>query len=369
MHPERIKELDGIRGLAILMVFVYHIFLDNPLFAGEGLSAWARNLTHIGWAGVDVFFVLSGFLITGILLKSREKPHYYRNFYGRRILRIFPVYYIFLTIIFLVSDPASYQNLASFVIGHYLYLQNWMFAVGATALPDRLGHFWSLAIEEQFYMFWPLVVYRATPKKLLVFCAATFLAVPILRGALVFLSGDIASVQMFIFASTFTRIDGLLLGAALALLIQMGLWSDRYLPAVKWVGGISGLAALFVLYRVPGGSLWFNVPTQVIGYSLIALSSAALILLNLYGQPSSPLRALFRNPLLTFCGKYSYAMYVVHWPIIAAITWYFSQNNLTSTPWLMLFIVSCTAATTLTALLSWNLVEKNALYFKRYFEN
>jgi peptidoglycan/LPS O-acetylase OafA/YrhL len=367
MHQERIPELDGVRGLAIISVFIYHIVLKGVELNLSPLLITFQKITDTGWAGVDLFFVLSGFLITSILLETRQREKYFVNFYGRRVLRIFPVYYIALTIIFLVSDPAAYQGIASFVVAFYLYLQNWMLSFGAFALPDRLGHYWSLAIEEQFYLVWPFIVRKVEPHKLMWICLAAVTASPLLRFFIVQASGNIESVQFFLFASTVTRFDGLTLGALVAVLFHLNLWRVEWMKPTRIVFTLSSIAALLVLYRVPGASLWFNVPTLTIGFTFIALTGASLIILLLCSEESSLLRKIFRNPILLFCGKYSYALYVFHWPLIALCMWLVLQTGLSGLLAWGAGGVSVLIASIVSARLSWELVEKNALRLKRYF--
>ena len=149
--PEHIPALDGLRGIAILLVLAFHTELLPTL----------KPLARDGWAGVDLFFVLSGFLITRILLKSRNSPRYFTNFYARRILRIWPVYFGILLFVFaseryrLLGDSATswwWISLATFTQNFYIGAYGW------NALPDWLGPTWSLGIEEQFYLIWPLLV-------------------------------------------------------------------------------------------------------------------------------------------------------------------------------------------------------------------
>lgn len=367
MNKTRIPELDGVRGIAIALVFVYHFFYSvGERFPALDFIRDIQKLTDVGWLGVDLFFVLSGYLITGILLETREEPGYYRNFYGRRILRIFPVYYIALTLIFLFSDPQGYHGLGQFVLAHYLYLQNWLFALGAGALPGMLGHFWSLCVEEQFYLVWPWVNFRIRPQTLFKLCLGGFLLLPILRGLILWGLGMDAG-QMFVFASTLTRADGLLAGAFLALVVHLRLWEGKHL---RWAWGlltVSGLGALLCLFHRPGVSLWFNPATLSIGFSLIALSGAALVAILLHTPENHPLRRFFRQPWLLFCGKYSYAMYVAHWPLMNLSAEFFKLNGFTS-GWSLIALFLLTILLTIAvSLLSWHLVEKNALKLKKYF--
>src|SRR5206468_651405 len=153
-----------LRGLAILLVIAFHTL---RVTGKEGLiGRFGAAIQDSGWIGVDLFFVLSGFLITGILLDSLGKPGYFRNFFARRTLRIFPLYYAVLTVsLFLVPAliglqrlPELYHRLLENQLWLWTYAANYLQATGRHTLPG-FGHFWSLAIEEQFYLLWPFVVY------------------------------------------------------------------------------------------------------------------------------------------------------------------------------------------------------------------
>jgi peptidoglycan/LPS O-acetylase OafA/YrhL len=188
----RLTSLDGLRGLAVLSVVLFHTLrLQNAGVFGE---IWKR-FHGSAWAGVDLFFVLSGFLITGILLDSRGQENYFRNFYARRTLRIFPLYYTVLAVALLVVPfvvgfprlPAAYPRLLENQLWLWTYTQNYLQATTAHTLPG-FGHFWSLAVEEQFYWFWPLVVCLLPRKALLRFCLIVCAILPFIRLALI-LSG------------------------------------------------------------------------------------------------------------------------------------------------------------------------------------
>ncbi|MCK5943639.1 MAG: acyltransferase, partial [Planctomycetes bacterium] len=163
-EPDRIAALDGVRGLAILCVLVMHGLYIGPLFGLDVMAHPYARVAFLGWSGVDVFFVLSGFLITRILVRSKGGPRYFRNFYMRRSLRIFPLYYLVIVLLLYVlpRPPASGAD----QLAHLLYYQNWRYAFAHGELIDPARHVtWSLAIEEQFYILWPpfvvLVLIRA----------------------------------------------------------------------------------------------------------------------------------------------------------------------------------------------------------------
>src|SRR6266542_6211843 len=162
MTDERFKELDGLRGISVILVISLHIFKRSGYFTKHETLHFITSLTYIGWLGVDIFFTLSGFLITSILLKTKSENNYFRNFYARRILRIFPLYYVFIIVMlaFLPTLAPYYNsNISTAIPFLFLYAQNWMGILGLTGLPAIMAVTWSLAIEEQFYLMWPAMVY------------------------------------------------------------------------------------------------------------------------------------------------------------------------------------------------------------------
>jgi len=167
---DHVPALDGLRGLAILLVLARHT--ANELQPGRGLDVAVKRVLQVGWSGVDLFFVLSGFLITGILLDARGGRHYFRNFYMRRSLRIFPVYYgslfvTFAVLPFFVATPL-FAVLQRNQLWYWTYLVNVLSPLtGGTGTPYNTAHLWSLAVEEQFYLLWPAVVWVSGPRRLL----------------------------------------------------------------------------------------------------------------------------------------------------------------------------------------------------------
>src|SRR5579885_3225639 len=170
-----IPALDGLRGIAILLVLWFHF---RGYLGGEPIQCTLAIIGEFGWIGVDLFFVISGFLITRILLQTKEKPDYFRSFYTRRALRIFPLYYASLAVLFLA--PMSFMS-HSLPVAHdrlwfWIYLANWN-PLFEQIRPGSAAHFWSLSVEEQFYLVWPLLVWALSRKQfervvMLVICTA-----------------------------------------------------------------------------------------------------------------------------------------------------------------------------------------------------
>src|SRR5919106_250426 len=188
-----IPALDGLRGIAVILVMLHHFALYGTkpvsLFVDKALKAVLLS----GWIGVDLFFVLSGFLITGILIDSKGGTRYFRTFYARRFLRIFPLYYGFL-LAFLVLVPLLHPVGSAFTAllteqgWYWTYLINWK--IGLTGWPEYyiLGHFWTLAVEEQFSVFWPLVVFFSGRKTLLRTCCLLLLVCLAIRSSLILMN-------------------------------------------------------------------------------------------------------------------------------------------------------------------------------------
>ena len=151
----RIKELDGLRGIAVVLVMALHIFKRASYFTEHPVLLGITNITTVGWVGVDIFFTLSGFLITSILLKSKTGEHYFRNFYVRRALRIFPLYYAAIAFVLLFAPKVEEEftaQLSTALPIMLLYQQNWALLFKDFHITQYLGITWSLAIEEQFYL-------------------------------------------------------------------------------------------------------------------------------------------------------------------------------------------------------------------------
>jgi peptidoglycan/LPS O-acetylase OafA/YrhL len=292
-----VPALDGVRGLAILAVFLLH-------YGGGGVSShswFTRRLGEacaFGWSGVDLFFVLSGFLITGILYDTRQDAHYYRNFYIRRALRIFPVYYLFALIALLIV-PFTAWHKGDLLFLAYLGYPAAIIWPALVHVPIRITHLWSLAVEEQFYAIWPSLIRKLpTLRHMLWTCAAAICAAPILRVAF----------PAWAYASLPSRMDDLAWGAAVALLLRAPL-GNRYWRFALPVFMASGSAV--ILLCASSGTSSHDTPSMyTAGFSLIAIACASLLVLAL-----GPLSGVFSIGPLRTLGKYSYGMYLYHFPL------------------------------------------------------
>jgi peptidoglycan/LPS O-acetylase OafA/YrhL len=372
MERKTIPELDGLRGAAILLVFVNH-FVAPSLKGTHGVQAAVYAVTRSAWSGVDLFFVLSGFLITGILLDTKGQTHYWRNYAARRFLRIFPLYYGVLFALFVLvpalhwQEPA-YAELRAHQAWYWTYLVNVLVALkGEQAAPLNTVHFWSLCIEEQFYCVWPFVVLLASRRRLLQIAAGTAIVGGAVRVATIHGLGAAA-------AYTFTpgRLDGLMAGAVVAVIARgpAGLlaWRDWAWRAVA-VGG----AALVALGIWHGGLAWDDPAALVVGLPLLALVCAALLVLAVTTHGRWP--RLLRAPYLRACGRYSYGLYVFHYPLLWAVDYklggLFTRADAlvpgSALPGMLLRIAITVPLCFGLALASYHWYEKRFLTLKQYF--
>ncbi len=310
---QRQPELDGIRGLAILAVLITHC---TPVIQPTHVSRYVIAFLTPGWAGVELFFVLSGFLITGILLRTKEASNYFGSFYARRFLRICPIYYLTLSVILLLSTgsvwmrsmlPSSEIQRASY----YVYLQNWpLFWTHGFFKYSILGHFWSLAVEEQFYIVWPVLVWFLPEGLLRRFC---------LIGPLFALAGRVVLVHRFgtdfgVMNLTTSRLDGLLIGCFLALELRRGPIRARWCVSALGAGAaLIGYIAIFQTGELSATGTYMHT----IGVTGFALMSGALVGLSQL-RPPFLVRMLSGKWLMSF-GKYSYGMYVYHIPLYLTV--------------------------------------------------
>jgi len=311
---DRNPMLDGVRGLGILLVLVYHLGIFAGLDGRPGLDLLLTKATGPLWVGVDLFFVLSGFLITGILYDAKGSPLYFRSFYGRRVLRIFPMYYGFLVVALLVFPrwlpQESTAHLVESQAWYWFYLSNVQVALDGWQQPLHLGHFWSLAVEEQFYLLWPFAVWALDRRQLMRLGIACFLGALALRLLQPFGMTDVAAHVLLP-----TRMDSLAAGALLALAIRgsRGVEVLRRWPAVTLVACLVAFVAMHLDPDPPPDVLSL---VRAIRYTVIAGAGVSLIALALTASPRAWLRRFFASGPMVFLGKYSYGLYVVHVPII-----------------------------------------------------
>ncbi len=297
-----IPALDGLRGIAILLVFAYH-YGAGGVRSPSTLVRLLGSICEFGWSGVDLFFVLSGFLITGILYDTRPDPAYYKNFYARRALRIFPLYYLFAVILFLVGDYWSPGHISFLFYVGYPAAFIWPTLID---VPVRITHLWSLSLEEQFYGAWPWLI--ANVRRPLKLCLVAIISAPLLR-CLVMAAGWNPD---WAYGFLLCRMDSLAVGAAIALLARAG-WEARlnqWAP-VAIIAGCGGLIAIFALRHTAGHQ---DTAMSTAGFSLTALTYGGLLVLSF-----TTLRRLFSLSILQMFGRYSYGLYLFHFPLTSVM--------------------------------------------------
>lgn len=370
---DRNPGLDGVRGLAILLVLLRHTVDFVGVAPVSTMDALFNTASMASWVGVDLFFVLSGFLITGILFDTRTNQHYFRMFYMRRVLRIVPVYFLFLALYFTIGtivEPASQDPNLSW---HGLawaasYLSNIATAVhGWGVLPHPVRHVWSLAVEEQFYLVWPLLIWKPSRRSLLALSLIMIVASWGVRAAFLAAGNPVAGYVL-----TPARLGPLALGGFVAIAmreVSARRALARLAPLV--IAGTSTVVVgiLYVRHRF----FYLDPITQLLGFDALALLFAGLIVMVLTARPSSVLARVFGSRILRSFGRYSYAMYLVHQPLILAL----AGIGLTAaifppilgSMWpseVLVFLIE-TLATTALAFVSWHLWEQPFLRLKERF--
>jgi len=368
-----VPELDGLRGLAVVAVMVFHQTVMSPATRFD--HEFVRLAGFLN-AGVDLFFVLSGFLITGILFDGREARHGLRNFYARRTLRIVPLYYAVLFVAFVVLPWFQHPKLEKWghtrglgQIWYWLFLSNWSIALGGVGFRHGMVDLsWTLSIEEQFYLTWPLIV-RSLPRgRLLRVCAALAVAALATRAALV-LSGA-PPIRSALF--TPARMDGLVMGAWVALMARGGGGVSALVPAARRVAVAAGVSTALLVLALGPDSPHAGV-FHAVYTTPLAATFAAVLVLAVGGPESSWLRRGLRSRFLTTFGAYSYALYLFHNPVQA-----FCRDRVfppasfpilfgSPLPGQLLFYALATAPALALAWLSWHVYEKPWLSLKRFF--
>jgi peptidoglycan/LPS O-acetylase OafA/YrhL len=358
-----IPALDGIRGLAVLLVLVFHIFQAEPA-PQQTLLRIGYLSTRFGQTGVELFFVLSGFLITGILLDSKNSGRYFTNFYGRRALRIFPLYYgVLIVILLIVPRFVDYPVSAGTRISLWTFTSNLALATGRGG--STLFHFWTLAIEEQFYLVWPIVVYLLDRRALMRVCLASMVVAAILRIVL-----QSRGISAFLF--TPCRVDTLLVGAFLALAARSPQGLANWSRHAFLVAATALTVGLALCGGVRGnGSAW----VQGFKYPLIAVFYGAILVIGVTHSPTSWAGRLLTMGPLRNLGRYSYGLYVYHPILMPLVAWIVLRLS-DSTPFgglhptigLLSRIALICGGSYAMAWSSWHFYEKHFLRFKRYFE-
>ncbi len=362
-----IPALDGVRGLAILFVLTFHFTMG---MSGSGLAArLLARASSVGWCGVDLFFVLSGFLITGILVDARRARHRFLNFYARRALRIFPLYYGTLAACFaalpaLTRWVGGFEGIEEAGIWLGLYGTNVLAAIRGRWFP--LSHLWSLAVEEHYYMFWPAVVFCCGRRPAMRVCMVMVLVAFGVRAWLVSQGLVLAAYSL-----TICRMDALAIGSFLALAARGPGGIGALVPPARKVG-LAGLVALGLLAGWRFGLELYDPAVQVVGYLLLDVVFGSLLVLAVASPPSGLLSLALGARPLRWLGRYSYGLYVFNSIFILAAEGTALLPRLAS--WCgsatlggLLYVVAASACTLGSAWLSWNLFERHFLKLKRFF--
>ncbi len=341
--PNYVPELDGLRGLAILAVVLYHC---HPRLEGT----WIYGASLWGWAGVTLFFALSGFLITSILLTTRDKPHYFHNFHARRALRIWPVYLLLLAVVYLNAPwfigPSVWEALKTAPWWAYIFCVQNLFHL---ALPPALQPTWALAIEEQYYFLWaPLVRVLRRPWMLAVPLIAVLIASPTLRHT---------HLHWITPTHTLTHLDGIAWGSLLAIGMHTLRLSRR---TWLWMGICGSILGFLVAGTIAGGTAYLD--------SGLAVGFAGLLLALVASTGArTPVHGFLRCGPAAFYGRISYGLYMIHISVFiflgsfdAAMNRYGMAGNWAVVG--MRLAVSTAAATVL-----WYGFESQVLKLKKYF--
>ncbi|HLK29466.1 MAG TPA: acyltransferase [Puia sp.] len=311
-----IPQLDGLRGIAILLVISYHYFNSFKIFS-------------FGWSGVDLFFVLSGFLITGKLLSSVNHQGYFINFYRNRILRIFPLYYTVLIIFYvgvLFFVRQEHLTNVAFYKGHwksfFLFMQNWTFLNDGFPKDKYLLHFWSLALEEQFYLVWPFIIYFLANRKIFSMVLIILVLTALALRCLFFFSNPSSSTQQYFSLNTFCRMDSFVAGALVCYLYYSKIKINSIVVNLAIAFSIAGIVSSIYIWK--SASFYENPFLQTLGFSLIAFFYAG-ILYKLLQPEETMLIKILSAKWLIFFGKISYGLYIFHW--LVSITLYHVINN------------------------------------------
>jgi peptidoglycan/LPS O-acetylase OafA/YrhL/lysophospholipase L1-like esterase len=346
-----IAELDGLRGIAILMVMVHRFWPRT----GMGLGA---DVAGTGWIGVDLFFVISGFLITGILLDTRDDGGYFRNFYARRALRIFPLYYVFVIGTWaLFWSNAEFHDRAGSPLWYLFHLGNVPEGVLGKNVPYWLAPVWSLAIEEQFYLTFPWLVRFLDRRRLTYVLVAMIAIAPVIRLVTMLAFPDHERVQ---YLFTPCRVDTLAAGCLLAVIVReidLERWRQRIVFTALAV--LPSVVVLGIASRLDRTSPF----DRVFGYSIVAAGCASVVALVILGRGRRS-TALLRLRPLTYLGKLCFGLYLLHRPADTVVSAIAARLDIHRDLWLLAPKI---AVAVIFATVSWRVLERPLLRLKDRF--
>lgn len=349
--------LDGLRGIGCVLVVVYHNF------------PFIHEYLFFGWLAMDIFFVLSGFLITDILLNTFGEKNFLKNFYVRRLLRVFPLYYTSLVLFLLVLPhvqglPIRLDYFVDNQAWFWTFTQNWLMIFFAGKGQYALNHLWSMAVEEQFYLLWPLVVvFVKRPRLLFSMLALLLVAVIVLRFWLwVEKIEGLAYYNLY----TFTRIDGICVGCMVALLQKIN--RDFLGKYMAWV--VMAFAAFNFIFYLVNLQFGDSFPyLALVGFSTFSMIFGLLVYV-IVNRRSAFFTAVFDIALLKFLGRISYGTYIFHWPlylIVHPFLYQWTATGLSSTGAQLFTSVTATVLAYTLGYLSYRYFEMRFLRLKKYF--
>lgn len=295
------NNLDGMRGIAALMVVIFHFFYSDCVKYLDNISLY-QNATEFGQHGVSLFFVLSGFVITRILINTRQNPNYFSTFYWKRILRILPLYYLYLFVVYFISPlilQTSFTNI-KLQLPFYFYCQNLTEVLNIHA--SGPGHYWSLAVEEHFYLIWPFIIYLIKPKYLLNLIMLTVISIFFLKY---YMLNNGLAIEFF----TFTRIDQLMMGAYIAVLELKGFFYKKNSLIQMILIGLSIFPISIFVYIFSAN---FYFLKQMIKYPLLGLFFFSLLGSIISLNSKSLINKVLSSIIFQYFGRISYGIYIWH---------------------------------------------------------
>ncbi len=368
----RFPALDGIRALAVTMVFLDHF--GGGAHGGPILRA-LNAIRERGWAGVDLFFVLSGFLITGILFDTRNDSHFFKRFFARRSLRIFPVFYLVVAVLLALTPLLHYQWRAGHLLflvyvgnflGNHDFSYYTIYSANHGTFKANIGHFWSLCVEEQFYLMWPIAVWAVQDRVKLLWTAGGISILALVLRCVMFWTAGPVLAETWIVRTLPFRMDALLIGGMLALLLR-GADADRWQRLCRPIFLVFAALTLGIFAFSPApDSPWL----MTIGFTCIALAGAGLVGSTL--RAGSPAFKLFYCRPMRVLGKYSYGFYIFHaifgwaWIQFLVRMYFLFHHSLTIAG--IIALSANFAVTFLVSKLSYDLFEVKFLRWKRNFE-
>lgn len=342
-HRKYYEGLDAWRGIAMLTIIFTHYFNDV-------------TICRMGWISVDMFFVLSGFLITKILLVNKKGTrHFFGHFYARRVIRILPLYFVFLAAFYGAIFLFHKQEVLNFYIIHWksyaLFLQNWLFVLKGAPGEYYLNHLWSLSVEEQFYILWPLVIYFTPEKRLRTVLFSIIGAVCIYRSY-VWMNHP-HQFELYYF-NTLTRIDSICMGCLLACSDERFFKHARLLVIVL---GLVMIGGSIIVHDFEYTSPFFGT----VGYTVLGFFYCFLLYCFI---KSNWFNFIKKSRFLNYIGKISYCMYLVHVPVFLFMEYKVTDYTRALTWWVPVVSFGVTVGV---SSLSWYLLEERVLRLKKYF--